>query len=104
MRRDLEDKVVLTTGGGRGIGEATAKALRSRRTRVVIGDIDKEAGKATAHRLGRVVHPAGCAYPGSFGEFVRQGESQVGPLDVLVNNAGIMPVGPILDADETTAR
>lgn len=103
--RDVENKVVLITGGARGIGEATARALRSRRARVVIGDVDEEAGKATAHRLGlEAFIPVDVTDSESFAEFVRQAESAVGPLDVLVNNAGIMPVGPLLDEDELTAR
>jgi NAD(P)-dependent dehydrogenase (short-subunit alcohol dehydrogenase family) len=103
--RDIENKVVLITGGARGIGEATAQALRTRRARVVIGDVDEAAGKATAHRLGlEAFIPLDVTDPESFAQFVRQAESEVGPLDVLVNNAGIMPVGPLLDEDERTAR
>lgn len=103
--RDIEGKVVLITGGARGIGEATALALRAGRARVVIGDVDEEAGKATAHRLGiESFIPLDVTDPSSFADFFRQAESQVGPVDVLVNNAGIMPVGPLLDEDEGTAR
>ena len=103
--REIAGRVVLITGGARGIGEATAEALRRCRARVVIGDVDEEAGKATAHRLGlEAFIPVDVTDPSSFAEFVRQAESQVGPLDVLVNNAGIMPVGPLLDEDDNTAR
>lgn len=103
--RDIEGKVVLITGGARGIGEATAQALRMRHARVVIGDVDEEAGKATAHRLGlEAFIPVDVTDLESFAEFVRQAESDVGPLDVLVNNAGIMPVGPLLDEDQVAAR
>ena len=40
----------------------------------------------------------------SFVEFLDAAEEQLGPLDVLVNNAGIMPLGPFLDEDDATAR
>jgi NADP-dependent 3-hydroxy acid dehydrogenase YdfG len=104
-RREIAGKIVCITGGARGIGEATAQALRARHARVVVGDVDEEAGKAVAHRLGlEAFIPVDVTDAGSFAEFVRQAESQVGPLDVLVNNAGIMPVGPLLDEDEHTAR
>lgn len=103
--RQLDGRVVAITGGARGIGEATAQALRTARARVVIGDVDEAAGRATAHRLGlEAFFPLDVTDPASFADFLRQSESTVGPLDVLINNAGIMPVGPLLDEDDPTAR
>ncbi len=104
-RRQLDGRVVAITGGARGIGEATAQALRAAGARVVIGDVDEAAGEATAHRLGLDAFlPLDVTDPVSFADFFRQSESTVGPLDVLINNAGIMPVGPLLDEDDLTAR
>lgn len=103
--RQLDGRVVAITGGARGIGEATAQALRTARARVVIGDVDEAAGKATAHRLGlEAFFPLDVTDPASFADFLRQSESTVGPLDVLINNAGIMPVGPLVDEDDPIAR
>jgi len=103
--RELEGKVVVVTGGGRGIGAATARMLRARGARVVIGDVDETVGKETADRLGvEAFVPVDVCDPASFAELLRRTEGDVGPLDVLVNNAGIMPVGPLLDEDERTAR
>lgn len=104
-RRQLEGKVVVITGGARGIGEATAQLLRAQRARVVIGDVDETLGKETADRLGlEAFIPVDVTDPASFAELLRRTEADVGPLDVLVNNAGIMPVGPLLDEDDRTAR
>lgn len=104
-RRELEGKVVVITGGARGIGAATAQLLRAQRARVVIGDVDETVGKETADRLGlEAFIPVDVTDPASFAELLRRAEADVGPLDVLVNNAGIMPVGPLLDEDERTAR
>jgi len=103
--RQLDGRVIAITGGARGIGEATANVLRTARARVVIGDVDEAAGKATAQRLGlEAFFPLDVTDPESFAEFIRQSESTVGPLDALINNAGIMPVGPLLDEDDSTAR
>lgn len=103
--RTLAGKVVAITGGGRGIGAATAAALRSRGARVAIGDIDDVVGKETAARLGLDWYGhVDVTDEGSFEEFVRQVETEVGPLDVLINNAGIMPVGPLMEEDARTAR
>ena len=74
--------------------------------RVAIGDLDIEAARATADELG----PAAIALSldvterESFARFLDDAEAQLGPVDVLVNNAGIMPIGPFLDEDDATAR
>jgi NAD(P)-dependent dehydrogenase (short-subunit alcohol dehydrogenase family) len=92
--RSLSGKVVAITGGGRGIGRATAAALAQRGARVAIGDVDAAAAAAAAEEIGAGV--LGLALdvtdrPG-FTAFLDEVESRLGPLDVLVNNAGIMPV------------
>ena len=50
--RSLNGKVVVITGGGRGIGAATAKALVAKGARVAIGDVDLETAERTAEQLG----------------------------------------------------
>ncbi|HEY3190943.1 MAG TPA: SDR family oxidoreductase [Solirubrobacteraceae bacterium] len=102
----LEGRVVAITGGARGIGLATARALHARGARVAIGDLDGDAAAAAAAALGDGV--PGLALdvsdPDSFARFVEAVERDLGPLDVLVNNAGIMPIGPFLDETHATAR
>lgn len=69
---------------------------------MVIGDVDEVAGKATADRLGlEGFVPLDVTDPASFAEFLRQSESTAGPLDALVNNAGIMiPKSVVAASDE----
>lgn len=101
--RSLEGQVVAITGGGRGIGRATAAALIAQGARVAIGDIDAPLAERTATELGSgtVGLPLDVTDKASFTAFLDETESRLGPLDVLVNNAGIMPVGPFVD--ETAA-
>ncbi|MGA2011259.1 MAG: SDR family oxidoreductase [Solirubrobacteraceae bacterium] len=103
--RSLAGKVVAITGGARGIGRATAAALIAQGARVAIGDIDSALALATAQELGSdtVGLPLDVTDRASFASFLEQVESTVGPLDVLINNAGIMPIGPFVDESDATA-
>ncbi len=105
-RRSLVGKVVAITGGARGIGRATAAALIAQGARVAIGDIDAQLATQTAQELGAgtVGLPLDVTDRGSFERFLQGVEESVGPLDVLINNAGIMPIGPFIDEDDATAR
>jgi NADP-dependent 3-hydroxy acid dehydrogenase YdfG len=105
-RRSLVGKVVAITGGARGIGRATASALIAQGARVAIGDIDAQLAARTAQELGAgtVGLPLDVTDRGSFERFLDDVESSLGSLDVLINNAGIMPIGPFVDEDDATAR
>ncbi|MDF3144733.1 MULTISPECIES: SDR family oxidoreductase [unclassified Streptomyces] len=101
----VRGRVVAVTGGARGIGERTAGLLTRLGARVAIGDIDEERCAETAGRLGLACHGRlDVTDPESFAAFLDRVESELGPLDVLVNNAGIMPVGPLLDESDAVAR
>jgi NAD(P)-dependent dehydrogenase (short-subunit alcohol dehydrogenase family) len=105
--RSLAGKVVAITGGARGIGRATATALIAQGARVAIGDIDSALAQTTAQELGAgtIGLPLDVTDRASFDAFLTEVESQVGPLDVLINNAGIMPIGPfVAETDATAAR
>src|SRR5881227_921322 len=95
-RRSLAGKVVAITGGARGIGRATAAALVAQGARVAIGDIDAPFAERTAQELrgGTIGLPLDVTDRASFAGFLDRTEAALGPLDVLVNNAGIMPIGP----------
>jgi NAD(P)-dependent dehydrogenase (short-subunit alcohol dehydrogenase family) len=99
-------RVVAITGGARGIGLATARALRAYGARVAIGDLDGDHTAAVAGSIDATVLASALDVtdPESFRAFLERVERELGPLDVLVNNAGIMPIGPLLDESEQTAR
>ncbi|HEX2391390.1 MAG TPA: SDR family oxidoreductase [Solirubrobacterales bacterium] len=105
-RRSLGGKVVAITGGARGIGKATATALVGKGCRVAIGDIDLELAEQTAAGLGggTVALRLDVTDRSSFAAFLEETERQLGPLDALINNAGIMPVAPFAEESEDSVR
>jgi short-subunit dehydrogenase len=90
--------VIAITGGGRGIGAATAQALAARGARVAIGDIDP------AELPGVLSLPLDVTDSASYRRFLDDVSAQLGPLDVLVANAGVMWVGPFDQEPETAMR
>lgn len=104
--RILAGETVAITGAARGIGRATAKALLAQGMKVAIGDLDLEAARQTAAELGgsSVALELDVTDRGSFAAFLDATEQQLGPLDVLINNAGIMQIGRFIDEDDLTAR
>jgi NADP-dependent 3-hydroxy acid dehydrogenase YdfG len=104
--RILVGQVALVTGGARGIGKATARALVREGLKVAIGDLDHEAAQATAQELGggTVALALNVTDRASFDRFVADAEVALGPVDVLVNNAGIMQLGPFVEEDDATTQ
>lgn len=105
-RRSLGGKVVTITGGARGIGKATATALVRKGCRVAIGDLDLALAEETAVGLGggTIALPLDVADRASFDRFLTETERQLGPLDAVVNNAGIMPATPFVEESEESIR
>jgi len=96
----LNNKVVLITGGSSGIGEATARQLAANGARVVLGarrtarleaiaeDIKKAGGTVRVRALD-------VADRDNVEAFAAFAEAEFGRIDVLVNNAGVMPLSPL---------
>ena len=103
-RIDLDGAHVVITGGARGIGRATAAAFLARGAKVSIGDLDLDAATATAGEIGASAHHVDVADAASYDAFVTAAEAEHGPVDVLVNNAGVMPSGAFLDQTPATDR
>jgi NADP-dependent 3-hydroxy acid dehydrogenase YdfG len=107
MAKSLTNQVVAITGGAQGIGRATAEALIDKGAKVAIGDIDGEMARVTAQELG---HGTVGVYldvtdADSFEAFLETTERDLGPLDILINNAGIMPLGDFdAESDATAVR
>jgi NAD(P)-dependent dehydrogenase (short-subunit alcohol dehydrogenase family) len=103
--RILVGQVALVTGGARGIGRATAQAFAQEGMKVAIGDLDATLAEQAAAEIG--ADAAGFALDvtrrESFEAFADAAEDRFGPVDVLVNNAGIMPLGRFADEDDVTA-
>lgn len=97
---------VAITGGARGIGRATAEACLAAGMRVVIGDVDGAGCAAVAAELGEGVLglPLDVRDREDFEAFLDRAEEAVGPLDVLVNNAGIAHIGHFVDEDPSDTQ
>lgn len=106
---NIAGKTIVITGAARGIGLATAKTLLGKGARVVIGDRDidvLESSVAALSALGPVSgHPLDVTDRESFALFLDKARADGGGrIDVLINNAGVMPVGPFLDQSQKSMR
>ncbi|HTQ22528.1 SDR family oxidoreductase [Mycobacterium sp.] len=97
-------KVIAVTGGARGIGLAIATALHGLGAKVAIGDVDELTAKQSGSAF-ELCCKLDVTDRQSFTEFLDAVESQLGPVDVLVNNAGVIAVGEAADeADAITKK
>lgn len=94
---DLQDRVVLVTGGARGVGRGIAEGLAGLGARIVIGDILVEAGEAVAKGIGKTARfeRLDVAREEDWARVVGRIETQEGRLDALVNNAAQLHIGTI---------
>jgi NAD(P)-dependent dehydrogenase (short-subunit alcohol dehydrogenase family) len=102
--RSLHGNVVAITGGGRGIGQAMARALAAQGARVAVCDLDGDTAAATAAELGgdAIGLAVDVTDHAALVAFIDTVEARLGPLDVLINNAGIMPVTALVDEDDAS--
>ena len=97
----VDDKVAIITGGAQGMGAADARLLVAEGAKVVIGDILDEKGEALAAELGaaaRYVH-LDVSDEEQWQAAVDTAVKEFGKVNVLVNNAGIVQVGPLKSLD-----
>jgi NADP-dependent 3-hydroxy acid dehydrogenase YdfG len=102
MENNIEDKVVIITGASSGIGEATAVMLAERGAKVVLGARGLNRLEALARRIeatgGEVTYAqTDVRRREELTSLVSLALDRYGQLDVLINNAGIMPVSPLDD-------
>ena len=105
--RPLGGRVAAVTGGARGIGLATVVALRDAGLKVALGDVDADLAADVAARLGPDVVglPLDVTDRESFELFLAAAEQRLGPVHVLVNNAGVMPLASqLVESDAAMDR
>jgi NADP-dependent 3-hydroxy acid dehydrogenase YdfG len=101
MTQRLDGTVALVTGASSGIGEATAQVLADEGARVAVVARRKDRLEALAERIGAdraLVIEADVTAEDQAAAAVERAASELGRLDLLVNNAGVMLLGPIVDA------
>jgi NAD(P)-dependent dehydrogenase (short-subunit alcohol dehydrogenase family) len=86
---ELAGQVALVTGGGRGIGESVAIELAGAGMKVAVAARSREQIEGVANEVGGVAVEADVADQDSVARMVARVEGELGPIDVLVNNAGI---------------
>jgi len=86
----LESKIAVITGGGRGIGKATAQLFTNEGATVIIAEFDEVSGQSTANELGAHFIKTDISNEESVNALFNFVSSEFGQLDILVNNAGIL--------------
>ena len=96
----MAQKVAVVTGAASGIGLAVAEALTGEHYRVVMADVNAEAGRREADRLGAHFVHADLTDRAACKALIDTAVDAYGSVDVLINNAGIQHVSPVADFPE----
>lgn len=101
---ELEGKWVVVTGASQGIGAALARAFATAGSEVVVAARSIDKLEALATEIGGVAHPVDLLDDGQTERFIEEVEATHGPIDVLINNAGIETTQAAAATDVGTIR
>lgn len=95
----LKDKVAIVTGGSSGIGEYTVREMINEGAKVLIADVNDEAGEKLATELNTkqknaIYQHVDVSNEEDIIKMVQTAENEFGKLDIIFNNAGILEIGP----------
>ncbi len=94
---DFKNTIAVVTGAGSGIGRATALRLAGSGSRIVCVDINLQSAKKTAEDVDGVAYEADTSNSDQMDALAAKIEDEVGPVGILVNNAGVGMTGRFLD-------
>jgi pyridoxal 4-dehydrogenase len=95
----LEGRVAIVTGAGQGIGRAIAEKLREEGASVIVADKNSETAAKTAAEIGGTAHITDVSDPDQVSALVAAAADQFGKIDILVNDAAIVPFVPWEELD-----
>jgi NAD(P)-dependent dehydrogenase (short-subunit alcohol dehydrogenase family) len=91
LTQRLTGKVAVVTGGAGGIGLATGRRMRAEGATIVVGDIDRDAGRAAADEFGGLFVPVDVTDQAAVDALYDSAAKEFGAVDIAFNNAGISP-------------
>ncbi len=98
MSMKLVDKVAIVTGGAQGIGQAFCQRFAAEGAKVVVADINFAEAKKTADGLeGAIAVELDVTQQASIDAMIDKVNAELGPIDILVNNAAVFTLAPILE-------
>jgi 2-hydroxycyclohexanecarboxyl-CoA dehydrogenase len=105
MTRSLEGKVAVVTGAGSGIGRGIARRLAEDKAAIAVWDLNPEGAAETVKMIedegGRAIAVvADCADKAAIKAAADETRAKLGPITILVNNAGIAPFTPFMDVSD----
>jgi len=95
----LQNRVAIVTGAGQGIGRAIAEKLSQEGASVVVADVNGQTAAKTAADVGGLAHTVDVSSEEQVGQLVAATLDRYGKIDILVNDAAIVPFVPWDDVD-----